>query len=273
VTRSSRRRPSGWTKSDVVVLPMPVRLPLRVLADLVAGLGLGDLHISIAPTPMWRDPTMGRQVDNRVELHLTRLGWRQRDGSVDREVVTALAVLCRPEAGFHGWLTHEHRTTSVLAAAVGREAVLAVRAEDTVSLRGAHRLRLAERLVAQLPEVVPGTGSPLRVDRAELRATDPTGRQRTEGGAGLRRARSDVRRAVRLVSAPTTGAGELYAIPGDGRPVSYVDTTHGRYLVTAVREVLEIRPAGAMDLVAELQVRRAAAATVGNSRTPHNPAS
>lgn len=251
-----------------MVLPAPVRLPVRVLADLVAGLGLGELHIAIAPTPVWRDRAEGRRVDQHVEHRLGRLGWRLRDGSVDREVVAVLAALCRPEVGFHGWLTHEHRTTAVLAAALGREAVLAVRTDDTVSLRGAHRLRLAEPLVDQLPDVPPGDGPTLRIDRAELRVT----RGRTDGGAGLRRVRAEVSAAVRLISAPTTGAGELYAI-GHGRPVDYVDTAHGRYLVTTARDQVEIRPAGRRDLVAELRHRRAPRATVGNPGTPEDDAS
>lgn len=249
-----------------MVLPAPARLPVRVLADLVARLGLGELHISLAPSPVWRDPTdqhSEHHSEQRGERHLTRLGWRRRNGSVDREVMAALAVLCRPDVGFHGWLTHEHRTTAVLAAAVGREAVLAVRVGETVSLRGIHRHRLAERLVSELPEVEPGAGPPLRVARAELSGTDRTGRLRTEGGTGLRRARPEVRAALRVISAPTTGAGELYAV-GHGSPVDYVDTAHGRYLVTATRDVIEIRPARRPDVVAELQVRRRPATNAGN---------
>ncbi|WP_460394410.1 ESX secretion-associated protein EspG [Actinophytocola sediminis] len=251
---------------------MPVRLPARVLADLVAGLGLGEPHLAIAPEPVWRDPTTSHQVDQRVEHHLTRLGWRQRPSGVDREVTAALTVLCRPDVGFHGWLTHDHRTTSILAAAIGREAVLAVRTGDTVALRGIHRHRLAERLVAHLPDIAAGTGPPLRVERADLHRTDQSGRQPTDGGVGLRRARPEVRAAKRLISAPTTGAGELYAVDGE-RPVDYVDTVHGRYLVTATDDLLEIRPATRTALVAELRLRRSPGATVGNSRTPNDHAS
>lgn len=257
-----------------MVLPTSVRLSVRVLADLVARLGLGEPHISIAPEPVWRDPAGDGRPDARVDRQLDRLGWRQRDGSVEREVLAALAVVCRPDLGFHGWFSHEHRTTSVLAAAVGREGVLAVRTGNTVSLRSVRPLRLAERLVAQLPEVPAGLGQPLRVPRAELHATDEGGRQPTDSGAGLRRARPEVRRALRLMSAPTTGAGELHVTSStSAEPVGYVDTAQGRYLVAAERDVLGIRPATAADLVAELQVRRSAVATVGNSRTPHDPAS
>lgn len=253
-----------------MVLSAPARLPARVLADLVADLGLGELHISLAPSPVWRDPADQRS-EQRGERHLIRLGWRRRDGSVDREVMAALAVLCRPDVGFHGWLTHEHRTTAVLAAAIGREAVLAVRVGETVSLRGIHRLRLAERLVSELPDVEPGAGPPLRVDRAELSGTDRTGRLPTEGGTGLRRARPQVRAAIRLISAPTTGAGELYAV-GHGSPVDYVDTAHGRYLVTTTRDLIEIRPARRPDVVAELQVRHRSVAAAGNPAAPEDDA-
>lgn len=250
-----------------MVLPAPARLPVRVLAELVAGLGLGEPHLGLTPEPLWRDPAAAGRFGRLVERHLTRLGWRRRDGEIDREVVAALAVVCRPDVGFHGWLTHEHRTTSVLAGAIGREAVLAVRSGNDVTVRSVHRQRLAERLAAHLPDVPAGAGPPLRVDLAELRATDPSGGRPTEGGAGLRRVGPQVRRAAALVAAPTTGAGELYPVGGRA-PVSYVDSAHGRYLVATTRDVLEIRPATRADVTAELQVQRSAAATVGNPGTP-----
>lgn len=246
-----------------MVLPAPVRLPVRVLADLVARSGLGELHVSLAPAPVWRDGP----ADDHTEL-LTALGWVRR-GTVEREVLAALAVLCRPQTGFHGWISHERRTTSVLAAAVGREAVLAVRAGDTVSVSGAGRLRLADRLVGCLPPVPAGRGPVLHVGLDALAAVDRHGRVRVAGGIGSRPAPAEARRARRLIAAPTTGAGELHVVGGP-RPVTYVDTVHGRYLVDRQQEAVVIRPAAGADLVAEL-CSRLPVDSVGNSRPPHDP--
>lgn len=246
-----------------MVLPAPAQLPTRALAALVAAEGLGDLHVTLAPVAVWRSDGDPQRAE-LVEL-LTALGWRDRAGRLEREVASTLAVLCRPSVEFYGWLTHHQETIAVLAARIGREGVLAVRrADSTVRLRNIHSGRLAERLLAQAPDIGPGRAKPVTFSPAEVRVTDRTGRQRTAGGVGVRRAGPEVRQARALVTLPTTGAGELYvAVRDDGgrqhaddQPVTYVDSADGRYVERAAgRGLVSIRPATAAELVTELRAR------------------
>lgn len=214
-----------------MALSAPVRLPARLLAALVDREGLGELHPTLATAPTWRDTH-----DPVNDEQLTALGWRDRDGSLDREVASSLAVLCRPDVAYYGWLTHRGTTTAVLAAAIAREGVLAVRrADGTIRLRGVCARRLAQRLVGQLPGARPGVGVPLVVPLSELHA-----------------AGRDVLRVRRLLGLPVTGSGELYA----GRraePLCYVDTVAGRYAVMILSSgCVRVGPADEPALVAQL---------------------
>lgn len=198
-----------------MALSAPARLPARLLAALIEREGLGELHPTLAAAPTWRDTH-----DPACDKQLTALGWRDRDGGLDREVASSLAVLCRPDVAYYGWLTHHGTTTAVLAAAIAREGVLAVRrADDMIRLRGVCARRLAQRLVAQLPEARPGAGVPLVVPLSELHATS--------------RVAHDVLRVRRLLSLPVTGSGELYASRRTA-PLCYVDTAAGRYAVAVL---------------------------------------
>jgi hypothetical protein len=90
-----------------------------------------------------------------------RLGWVDRRGRLDVEVVESLSVVCRAGVEFSGWLASPAAgTVGVLAAATGREGILAVRDGDEVWLRRAQPKKLAEALVAQLPEMHAGSGTP-----------------------------------------------------------------------------------------------------------------
>lgn len=248
-----------------MVLPAAAHLSTRVLSGIVAANGLGDLHRTLAPTAIWRPPGAPDPRDAETADALTRLGWRQRNGSLDREVAASLAVLCRPDAEFYGWLTHDDATTAVLAAATGREAVLAVRRPDaTVWLSTIPAKRLAERLVAQLPEAVSADGASVTVALTDLHAANRNGQVRAQGGVIARRADPDVRHVQWLMSLPVTGAGELYAAVRDDNdtrlthdePVEYADTATGRVLATKPDpRHLRVGPGSRDDLVAELHRR------------------
>lgn len=247
-----------------MVLPAPAHLTARVLARIVAGNGLGNLHHTLAPAATWRPPGAPDPHDAETSEALARLCWRQRNGSLDREVAASLTVLCRPHTEFYGWLTHDDATTAVLAAATGREGVLALRSDSSVWLSTVPAKQLAERLVAQLPDTPPATGHVTTVALADLHAANRNGRVRARGGVIARRADPDVRHVQWLMSLPVTGAGELYAAVRDDtgtrlthdEPVEYVDTSAGRVLATKPDpRHLRVGPGSRDDLVAELHRR------------------
>ncbi|HEX6359728.1 ESX secretion-associated protein EspG [Actinophytocola sp.] len=232
------------------MLPAPVRLPASALAALVERERFGELHPTLASAPVWRDTA---PATNDVTAQLTKLGWRGRDGRLDREVAVSLALLCRQDVAYYGWFTHDGTTTAVLAAGAGREGILAVRRQDgMIELSGAQSRRLVERLIAELPQTRPASGAPVVVSLSELRATDRHGRQRAEGGVVAHRARPEIRQVQELLRLPTVGAGELYSSHRP-QPLCYVDTAAGRYMVTTVNaDTVRIGPAPGSALADQL---------------------
>ncbi len=225
-----------------MVLSAAVRVSASVLSALVARERLGKLHVALAPVATWRDEPL----DIRDEL--AAIGWA---GELDRDVIASLRVLCEPTTAYYGWLTHDGATVSVLTAAIGREAILAVRDGDLVRLRTIGARQLADRLVAQLPDVPPGRGLPFTVSLSELRATDRRGRVRAPGGVVSRRAGPEVLRAQELLALESTGAGEIYS--SSQVPLCYIDTVEGRYVVSSLTEdTVRVAPASVSALVSQL---------------------
>jgi hypothetical protein len=122
--------------------------------------------------------------------------------------------------------------------------------------------RLAERLVAQTPDVPAGAGTPFTVSATDVRSTRPDGRRRTSTGVGVRRAGPELRRARRLVALPVSGYGELSVAARDewgrrqraAQPLQYTDTSEGRFtlLPGAGDDQVRMAPAGREDLVRHL---------------------
>lgn len=234
------------------MLPRTLVLPVDALTRLVSWEVGGELHPALAPAPLWRPPAAEDEGDRAARAHLAEQGLLGRGGRVDVEVAAALAVLCRPRVEFYGWLDDRVRTVGVLAGAIGREAVVAVRDGDAVTLRQARFKRLPETLVARIPKAPPGRGDRARARRSELVASGPAGAQ-----ARL------VQRVARL---PVVGSGELHVAVRDelGRrrraphPLRYADTAHGRWLneVAPLPDgdaEVEVVPAAGQELAARLR--------------------
>jgi hypothetical protein len=249
-----------------MVLPKPVTVPAAQLARLLTDANLGEPHKVIAPEARWLPPAGHEALRRQSAELLTAHGWRDRTGRLDREVGAALAVLCRPQVEYYGWITHTGRTVGVLAGRIGREAVLAVHQDDsTIWICSIHPSRLGEELVQQTPPVPAGRGTPFTVSAAEVRSTTPDGRQRTTSGVGMRRAGPEVRQAQRLARLPSTGHGELSVARRDewgrrqraSRPLRYTDTSEGRFAVlfTAGDDQVRLEPAGRPELFRHLARR------------------
>jgi hypothetical protein len=245
------------------VLSASAVVPAPLLAWLVTDTRLGELHKTLAAEPRWLSTGEHDAMRREAGDVLTAMGWRDGTGRLEREVAGSLAVLCRPEVEFYGWITHGEHTVGVLAGRIGKESVLAVRHPDsTVRLSSINSGRLAERLVAQLPDVRPGRGRPFTASASEVRAARRDGRLPTPGGAGMRRASQEVRLAQRLAALPTTGHGELSVARRDewGRrrraphSLRYTDTSDGRFalLFPDGHDQVGVQPADRTWLVRQL---------------------
>lgn len=98
-----------------MVLPGPTRLSVDALTWLLVVEQIGEPHRVLAPTAVWRpfDDADAATVAAREEIKA--LGWYDRRTRLDVEVVAALAVLCRAETEFYGWISHGEATIGVLA--------------------------------------------------------------------------------------------------------------------------------------------------------------
>jgi hypothetical protein len=248
-----------------MVLPKSLTVPAEALAQMVALENLGELHVTLRPAAVWRPKQVQHEVETRTRAEFARMGLFDRRGRLEVELVASLTVLCRAGAEFYGWINDGDKTVGVLAAAIGREAILAVRDGQSVSLSQIRPEMLPEALVGQTKEVPPGRGEAFSLLQSEALAS-VGGRQRTEAGVGTRPASAEVRLAQKIAELPTTGGGQLYVAVRDSmgrrrateQPLRYADTERGRWLNhmtpagNGENRVL-IAPAGRRDLVVRLQ--------------------
>jgi hypothetical protein len=216
------------------MLPGTARLSVDALAHLVRVERIGELPDVLAPPPVWQpDAEESRAVDE-----IARLGWRDRRGRLEPDVASSLAVMCRAAIEFTGWIGG---STGVLAAATGRESILAVKQDDHVTLKRVPRKRLPETLVRQLPDVPAAQGSALSLPLDEIREAAKW--RVEEAGAVTARPlpRGDLRQVLHITELPVLDSGELWVAVRDslGRsrripyPLRYADTESGRYLNVA----------------------------------------
>ncbi len=235
------------------MLPRPVRLPVDALATLLRHARIGELPEVLAPVAVWRHHDEAQAAQASAYEEAKRLGWLDSRGQLDVDVAAALSVLCRANVEYYGWVA---RQRSILAAATGRKAILAIRDGAEISLRKTKASKLAEALVEQLPDMHPGSGTPVSVSVDELRAA--TKKQKP--------ARPDLRQVLQVMAQPSTGSGELWVAVRDslGRrteithPLRYADTAWGRFLNLATVSSggdlwLTVAPASPSDLVTRLR--------------------
>ncbi|MGH3763187.1 ESX secretion-associated protein EspG [Actinophytocola sp.] len=248
-----------------MVLPRPLTVDAEALVRLVRLENLGEPHITLKPPGVWRPRAEEQQVEAETRSEFLRHGLLDRRGRVDVELSASLAVLCRAGVEFYGWINEGDRTRAVLAAAIGREAVLAIRDGDEITMNQIRPESLPEVLVAQTPEVPPARGEAHNILRSEVLAA-VGGRHRTEAGVGSRPAPPDVRAVQQIAAQPTKGGGELYVAVRDRMsrrrpvryPLRYADTVIGRWLNHMTdaghgeHRVL-VAPASRTDLVRRLQ--------------------
>lgn len=248
-----------------MVLANPLSMPADALARLVRMENLGELHVTLRPLARWRPKVAQEQLETHVRQEFIRLGLLDGRGRMDVELVASLTVLCRPGAEFYGWINEGDKTRGVLAAATGREAVLAIRDGETVSVNQIRPDALPEVLAAQTPEVRPARGDTFNILRSEVVAATG-GRHRAGGEIGLRQPPANLRAVQQIMAQPTTGGGELYVAVRDRMsrrraapyPLRYADTGAGRWLnhmtdAPGGEHRVVVAPATRTDLVRRLQ--------------------
>jgi EspG family len=249
-----------------VVLANPLSMPADALARLVRMENLGELHVTLRPLAKWRPKMVQEQLETQVRQEFIRLGLLDGRGRMDVELVASLTVLCRPGAEFYGWINEGDKTRGVLAAAVGREAVLAIRDGKTVTVNQIRPDALPQVLVAQTPELRPARGDTFNFLRSDVLASAGGRHRRPDGAIGLRQPPADVRAVQQITAQPTTGGGELYVAVRDRMsrrralpyPLRYADTGAGRWLnhmtdAPGGEHRVVVAPATRTDLVRRLQ--------------------
>ena len=247
------------------MLKEKLTLHVEALVRLVRMENLGEPHITLKPAAKWRQKSVQNQLETEARTEFQRLGMIDNRGRLDVELSSSLAVLCRAGAEFYGWINQGEKTKGVFVGAIGREAILAVRDGDTVTISQIRPETLPMALVAQTPEVAPSRGEAVNVLRSDM-LVSVGGRQRTAAGVGMRPAPPEVRIVQQIMAQPTLGGGELYVAVRDrmGRrrpvpePLRYADTQTGRWLnyTTAAADGEQrvlIAPASRGDLAGRLQ--------------------
>ncbi|MGH3862909.1 ESX secretion-associated protein EspG [Actinokineospora sp.] len=235
-----------------MVLPRSLTLPVDTLARILTWENLGEPHRTLAPTPVWRSASAESDAERDARAQAAQLGLLDRRGRVEAEVAASLSVVCRPRVEFYGWINDGKETIGVLAAAIGREAILAIGDGEQVWLSQAKADGLAQAAAAQTPDVPPARSDTVSVLRSEAadRRSQPS---------------PQVRLVRRIAELPVTGSGELHVAVRDSmgrrrqspRPLNYADTPHGRWLNHATPlstgdDRVTVAPATRADLAAML---------------------
>ncbi len=247
------------------MLEKPLKLHVEALVRLVRLENLGDLHITLKPQAVWRRKEDQNAIEVEARKEFMQMGLLDSRGRLDVEVAAALAVLTRAGAEFYGWINEGEKTRGVLAAAIGREALLAVRDEQMVNIIQIRPETLPQALINRTPDVRPARGEAVNVLRSDMLASTG-GRQRTAAGVGMRPAPPEVRIVQQIAAMPTLGGGELFVAVRDrmGRrkvvddPLRYADTEQGRFLnyttnTSDGEQRILVAPASRTDLVGRLQ--------------------
>ncbi|GLY64355.1 ESX secretion-associated protein EspG [Amycolatopsis taiwanensis] len=231
----------------------PERFHIDELAALVANETGNELHIVLAPQPVWREDEPAAKPAPR--------GTRNRGEPSPADVAKLLST--PPEARY-GWssdlINDVHLST--LVAAGPRFGLIAVKEKDEVFLRTFWQDHLSSVLAAVLPQAArKSPDPPFNVLRSEILAA------RSERFGAPRPTRA-VTKAESIAAARTMAVAEFYAEVRDRdghhrsskSPLRVYDIEEGRWLLMVQPqyddELLKFEPAGADDVAHRLDELR-----------------
>lgn len=230
------------------MLGNPVTLRTNTLVTLVRRTG-NEPHTTLNKGATWYSPGAQRELDGRIAKELAGIGLAD-GGEIDPRLLATVAAIARPDLEYFGWAggPHEDRqfNTAVLAGSGRGEAFVIARDVDrgfsvlaTVSADA-----LLDNFLTQLPPQRPASGQqvviPKSVANGDKRSADEDFHvMRSHTPDANQRAAAEYQRILGL---GRVGGGKLYvAARGRGgtrrrceKPVTYLDTVEGRWLLEEV---------------------------------------
>ena len=223
------------------MLPSPVTLSTDTLLTIIRWRH-GEPHPIVPHTPTWYDDSTLRALDARARTELAHHGLAYGD-RLHPDLNDVVGAILRPDHELYGWVNavvaDRPRHYGVLAGFAYQQGFLLVHEADAVALASVELDDVLDSFLAQLPPVRPANRPGITVDYEEFLAASAP-RQR-EGFVGFRRSvPPDIQALRALVAQPRFGAGNLYSAARRGsgarariqRPVNYLDTPDGRWLLT-----------------------------------------
>ena len=210
----------------------------------------GEPHTVLASTPVWESAEAKRAAADRANAELARYGLAGR-GGVSRGLLATVEAITRPQVEYYGWITggHDGRPLNytVLAGSAGGEGFVLARNTDheAVVLVSVRPDELLENFISQIPAYGPGKGRPLSVPRSQVGADGRHARSENFEIMRSSHPSDDVREAEelrRVLGLHRYGGGTLYVAARTRagtrqraeRPLTYIDTTEGRWLTEEI---------------------------------------
>ncbi|NIH86330.1 ESX secretion-associated protein EspG [Amycolatopsis granulosa] len=234
------------------MLNQPLKLTTPLLIHLIKRRG-AEPHNTLSAMPVWHDETNQRLIDEGINAALTEHGLMGPRG-MDREFAAVIESIARPHVEFYGWFegTFPDRPsnfTVFTGSGPGGGFVLARFIEENgVLLLPERPERVLPAFIEQIPPAPPGGSARLVAPKSEVLGH---GRARDEGPSSIMQAapgravQSPAAEIKRILAAPRTGGGSLYAAVRNragvrrrcARPLNFIDIAEGRWL-------MEERPGG-----------------------------
>ncbi|MFD2469487.1 ESX secretion-associated protein EspG [Amycolatopsis silviterrae] len=227
------------------MLRAPVRFSRAGYQNLLRRLDRTDPHPTLIGGEKWYPEDEQARHDANADAELAATGWPARD------FADVIGLLQRPSVDRYCWARINGRDLTLQAAAVGRDAILAIADHDTITLFPSSAESAARDLAAALP------GTPPVPNLHSLSCSEADYSAVLAGNPPPTRTNSarDARRAVEWMQAPRIHVGRLYVAIRRGterirneHPPYWIDTEQGRFTAAVTNGWLTISPAGTDDL-------------------------
>lgn len=221
-------------------------LRTRTLVRLLQRTGT-EPHPTLEKGATWYSREMLQQIDAEIHAELARVGMAGENG-VHPDLLATVEAIAHPELEYYGWFSSLHEGApvdlSVFAGSGRGEAFTLVNNEaaGAVVLASVPARELLDAFVTQVPQRAPANAHALSVPKAKIEGKP--GSASNEDVSLMRSevpdaAQQDIDEFKRIMGLQRTGGGQLYAAARNrsgqrqraDKPVTYLDTVEGRWLV------------------------------------------